>query len=118
MENLRKGEIKFIERFERIHGEKPKGLKPHEIEPKIKHTIEEIKKEIEKLPEIQQEKEEFHPQMPISQITNVLAQAIQLAIEEGVEEALKFIYKTKNPYLIDAFHDILIGHFSELLSKE
>jgi len=56
--------------------------------------------------------------MPISQMSNVLAQAIDIALNEGVEKGFEFIYKTNNPYLIDAFHDLLIGHFVDLLMRK
>jgi len=117
MEQLRKGEEKFLRKFETLHKEKPEIIIPLETKEKVRHTLEEIKKEIEELSEIKRE-EEFHEQMPASQITNILAQAIQIALDEGLEEGFKFIYQTNNPYLIDAFHDILIGHFVHLLMKK
>lgn len=113
---LGKGEEKFIRTFEKIHKEKP-YLYEKKPEERVKHIIEEIKVQISDLPEIKREVE-FHQNIPVQQVTNVLAQAIQLAIEEGVEEGLKFIYQTKNPYLIDAFHDILIGHFIGLVKNK
>jgi len=56
--------------------------------------------------------------MPVNQMTNILAQAIDIALDEGIEEALKFIYQFNNPYLVDAFHDLLIGHFVDLLIRK
>ncbi len=110
---LKPGEKKFLETLERVHKEKP-VLYEKKPEERIKHTIEEIKNQIADLPEIQRE-EEFHHNVEQSQITNVVAQAIQISLEKGVDEGLRFIYKTKNPYLIDLFHDLLVGHFVELL---
>jgi hypothetical protein len=112
---LKPGEVKFLEKFEQIHKEKPKAEK--DVKEKVILTLEEIKKEIEELPEIKRE-EEFHHNVPISQATNILAQAIQIALTEGVEKGLEFIKKTNNPYLIDAFHDLLIGHFVDLIMKK
>ncbi len=112
---LKPGEKKFLEKFEQIHKEKPKDYKG--AKEKVSLTIEKIKEEIEELPEIKREGE-FHHNIPISQSINILAQAIQIAINEGVEKGLKFIMITNNPYLIDAFHDLLIGHFVGLVMKK
>jgi hypothetical protein len=117
VEQLRKGEEKFIRKFEALHKEKPEFATLEKHEEKIKFTLEEIKKEIQELPEIKRE-EEFHHSMPISQMTNILAQAINIALDEGVEKGFEFIYKTNNPFLIDAFHDFLIGHFIDLLMRK
>jgi hypothetical protein len=117
MEQHRKGEKEFLRKFETLQKEKPEIIVPLETKEKVKNTLEKIKKEIEELPEIRREKE-FHEQMPANQITNILAQAIQIALDESLEEGFKFIYQTNNPYLIDAFHDILIGHFVHLLMKK
>ncbi|GIW67583.1 MAG: hypothetical protein KatS3mg096_451 [Candidatus Parcubacteria bacterium] len=114
VEKFRPGEQKFIQRFETLHKEKPKTIE--ETKEKIRYTLEEIKKEIEELPEIRRE-EEFHETITAGQVTNILAQALDLVINEGVEEGLKFIRKTNNPHLIDQFHDILIGHFLDLLKQ-
>lgn len=117
MESFRfkEGEKKFIRTFESIYEKEP-SFKEKKSEEKVIITLETIKKEIEGLPEVKSETE-FHPQVPINQATNILAQAIQIAIEEDPAEAFKFISSTNNPYLIDAFHDVLIGHFLDLLKK-
>ncbi|GIW66681.1 MAG: hypothetical protein KatS3mg095_0579 [Candidatus Parcubacteria bacterium] len=119
-ENLKKGENIFLKRYEELHRvtiEESKKFPVHEKKEKIKQTIESIKKEIEDLPSFKSEIS-FHPTMPANQLTNLLAQAIQIAINDGVDKALKFIYQTGNPYLVDAFHDILIGHFIHLISND
>jgi hypothetical protein len=116
VEQLRKGEEKFIRKFEALHKEKPDLAVLEKHEEKVRFTIEQIKREIEELPEIKRE-EELHHSMSINQMTNVLAQAINIALNEDVEKALKFIYQFNNPYLVDAFHDLLIGHFVDLLMK-
>ncbi len=112
---LKPGEIKFLKKFEQIHKEKPESSK--EIGEKVALTIEKIKEELEELPEIKRE-QEFHHGVSISVSTNILAQAIHLALTEGVEKGLDFIRKTNNPYLIDAFHDLLIAHFIDLITKK
>jgi hypothetical protein len=117
IEQLRKGEEKFIRKFEALHKEKPEFVNLERHEEKIKFTLEEIKREIEKLPEIKRE-EEFHHSMPINQMTNILTQAINIALNEGIEKGFELVYKTNNPYLIDAFHDLLIGHFVDLLMRK
>lgn len=118
---LRKGEELFLGKHREIHGGKEikskEGLSHFEVAKEISQTIESIKKEIENLPEMTREMS-YHPTMPASQTTNILAQAIKIALDEGVDKAIKFIYETKNPYLIDAFHDILIGHFLDLILKQ
>lgn len=118
---LGKGEKLFLEKHQAIHGKIEtklgESLSHPEVAQKISATIESIKKEIEGLPEVKREMS-FHPTMSASHITNVLSQAIQLAINEGVDKSLQFIYQTGNPYLVDAFHDILIGHFLDLILKQ
>lgn len=113
--SLRKGEQKFLEKVETLHKERP-GFPEKSKEEKVKITLEEIKREIEELPEVKSEIS-FHPQYSPSQMTNILAQAIQIAINESIEEGFKFIYKTNNPYLIDAFHDLIIAHFINLIKQ-
>ncbi|MCS7200956.1 MAG: hypothetical protein NZ822_02320 [Patescibacteria group bacterium] len=116
---LGKGESAFLKKYQEVHGLSPEESKqlPHpEKGKKIKETIEEIKKEIENLPQVTREIS-FHPTMPATQITNTLAQAIQIAINDGVDKGISFVYQTNNPYLIDAFHDILISHFIHLISE-
>ncbi len=107
-------EIKKIENIkkESINIEK---ITKHEKE--IKLEIEEIKKEIdESIKKLKQN--ENHSFLNLNQMNNLLAQAIYIAITENdIEKALDFIYKTNNPYLIDAFHDLLIGHFLSLLKN-
>jgi hypothetical protein len=112
---LKPGEIKFLEKFEQIHKERPTS--PEEVNKKVILTIEKIKEEIENLSEIKRE-QEFHHGISINDSTNILAQAIHLALTEGVEKGLEFIRKTNNPYLIDAFHDLLVAHFVDLIIKQ
>lgn len=112
------GTEKFIRRFEKEHlRTEKKILEPEEAKEKIRISLERIQKEIEE--DIKRE-EAFHPSVSpstLAQINNILSQALQIALEEGVEEAIKFIISTGHPFLIDALHDILIEHFFEVLVK-
>ena len=112
---LKPGEKKFLETFEKVHKEKP-TLSEKQPEERIKQTLEEIKKQIADLPEIKRE-QEFHRNLPQEEMNNIIAQAVQIALNENIENALRFVYQTRNPYIIDAFHDILIGHFVEIIIK-
>lgn len=114
LKDLKPGEIKFFEKFEQIHKEKPKTIE--EAKEKVTLTIEKVKEEIESFPEFKEEQKIHHGSIS-EQTVNILAQAIQIAINESVEKALEFIKKTNNPYLLDAFHDLLVGHFISLIVK-
>jgi phenylalanyl-tRNA synthetase alpha subunit len=120
VEKFKPGEKVFLKKYQELHGvtiEKSKELPLEEKKEKIKQAIEEIKKEIENLPEIKKEAS-FHPTMPADQLIGLLAQAIKITLDKGVREGFVFIYnETNNPYVIDAFHDILIGHFTHLISQ-
>lgn len=113
---FKRGEEKFLRKFEEIHKERPPVLSKEEAKEKVKRTIEEIKKEIESLPEIKKEAEIHHISVP--QITNTLAQALELALDEDPAKGLEFIYQRGNPFLIDAFHDILVGYYLDLLQRK
>jgi hypothetical protein len=113
-----KGEQQFLRKFESTHKEqKQEFIEFNKTKEKVRYTLEEIKKEIQELPEIKRE-EEFHKEMPSEQMTDILSQAIEIALKDGIEKGFQFIYSTKNPYLIDAFHDLLVSHFVDLLSGE
>lgn len=119
LEKLKQGEKKFIKKFESInkdivYKEKITEIKKEDLEKKIRYALEEIKKEIEELPEMKQEKE-FHKNISMDKMTNILSQAIEISINKDFYEGLKYIIQTKNPYLIDAFHDLMVGYFIEKL---
>lgn len=40
---------------------------------------------------------------------------IQIALESGVSKAIVLVRQTRNPHLIDAFHDALTDHFLDTL---
>lgn len=111
------GEQAFLERYERqfsMSGERPR-LDSIEARSRIEKTLKSLLTEIESLPEIKKEIEE-HPK-PISNLTNVLAQAIQQALSQGVVPGLQMLQATGNAYLIDAYHDVLINHYLSLLQQ-
>ena len=82
---------------------------------KIKETLRELEREIEGIEEISKEAQIHHE--PISNFSNALARAVSIALEEGVIEGLKFLQTSGSFYLIDAYHDLLAGHFYDALVK-
>jgi len=113
---FRPGAEKFIKRFEQEHigNQERLTLTPERAKEKIRSSIERIAKEISEDVQREASIHGFSPST-LSDITNILSQAVQIALDEGLEKALAFIYATGNPHLIDAFHDILIEHFLDLL---
>jgi len=47
----------------------------------------------------------------------LLGELVDIALNEGVDKAVRASLKTKNAYLIDKLHDILIDKFYEILKK-
>lgn len=114
----KKGEKEFIKHFEtHPHFEELRNKEAKELEAKakIKEYIKNLTEEIKKIPEIEREVE-IH-QENLNEVSNILAQALYTVLEEGFLEGLAFIKKYNNPYLLDAFHDLLAGHFFELLVR-
>ncbi len=110
------GTEKFIKRFEAEHAPHiERGLSPEEAKEKIKLSLERIRKEVEGTPEFQSEITYHGSSSNLSDISNVLAQAVQIALEEGVDASVRFILSTGNPHLIDMLHDILVEHFFDAL---
>ena len=93
-------EIKEIkEKIKQIEGSYYKEKKvPPQRKEILKQEIFKIKKEVPKEPE--KEKNQFYQKE--------LNYFLRQAKENGVFETAKKIQKTKNPYLIDAFHDKII----------
>ena len=115
---LKKGEKEFIRSFEthpHFEGLKEKEVKKEEAKEHIKEFIKNLTEEIKKLPEIEREAE-IHKEN-LNEISSILAQGVHIVLEEGFLEGLAFIKKFNNPYLLDAFHDILAGHFFDLLVR-
>lgn len=114
------GVEKFIKRYESIYGEKPSPeiISREEAKERIKFTLERLKEEIEKSPAFEEEIQVHgapSSTSDLSDVSNTLAQAVQIALEEGVDKALNFILATGNPFLVDMFHDVIIEHFLEAL---
>lgn len=115
---LRPGEKEFIERFEREkHFEeiRTKEVKKEEAEKKIREYIEKLSKEIEQIPIIKKEAERYYGSL--EKISNILAYAVNVALEEGVLKGLETVKKTGDLHLLDAYHDILAGYFFNTLLK-
>ena len=116
---LKKGEKEFIKHYEtHPHFEvlKEKEVKEKEAKERIKEFIKNLTEEIKKLPEIEREAE-IHKEN-LNEISSILAQGVHLVLEEGFLEGIAFIKKFNNPYLLDAFHDLLVGHFFDLLVRQ
>jgi cell fate (sporulation/competence/biofilm development) regulator YmcA (YheA/YmcA/DUF963 family) len=115
---LRPGEKEFLERFEKEkHFEeiREKEVSKEKAEEKIRKYIEELSKEIEEIPAIKKEVEAYPASL--EGVSNILAQAVNLSLTEGILSGINLIKKTGNLHLIDAFHDLLAGHFFQLLIK-
>lgn len=52
---------------------------------------------------------------PTQQTTVALEKFVQLAFNEGIAAAVQRIIQTNNPYLIDAFHDLVVDKFVQEL---
>ncbi|MGC8981436.1 MAG: hypothetical protein ACP5JU_00590 [Minisyncoccia bacterium] len=115
---LKPGEKEFLERFEKekyFEEIREKEVKKEEAEERIKKYIEELSKEIKEVPIIKKELE-VYPQS-LENISNILAQAINMSLTEGILNGISMIKKTGNLHLLDALHDLLVGHFFNLLIK-
>jgi hypothetical protein len=117
-QNLRPGEREFWEHFEKHHSfevlkkEETTKEKAHET---IKEFVKKLHQDIENLPEVQQEAKIHH--QPLEDVTNILSTALEITLSAGILEGLNFIRKIGNPHLLDTFHDLLAGHFFDLLVK-
>ncbi len=117
-QELKKGEQEFLKHFEEHpHFEtlRKEGKPGEEAKKEISDFFKKLTEEIEKLPEIKKEAEIHHESL--ENISSKLAHAVHIALEEGILEGIAFIKKFKSPYLLDAFHDLLAGHFYNLLIK-
>jgi flagellar biosynthesis/type III secretory pathway protein FliH len=122
----RPGEREFLERFERqpqfervrsqefpSHKEAAKATKES-----VNELLEALRQEISQLPEIKHETEAHYEDLPeFKDIIDILAQAIELTFEKGIKEGLMFVLSTNNQFIIDAFHDLMAGHFFQTLLK-
>ncbi len=51
------------------------------------------------------------------QAEEILEELIDIALTKGISQAVKTSLKTKNAYLIDKLHDVLIDKFYEILKQ-
>lgn len=115
---LKKGEKEFFKHFEEhphFESLRKEEVKKEEAKENIKKFIEKLSEEIRNIPQIQIESE-IHKEN-LGEVSNILSQAVYLALEESPLAGLAFIKGFNNPYLLDAFHDLLAGHFFEALLK-
>ncbi|GIW65686.1 MAG: hypothetical protein KatS3mg094_205 [Candidatus Parcubacteria bacterium] len=114
------GEQEFLKHFEEHHKlselREKKYLTKEEAHSSLKEFIKQLHQEIEELPEIKKEAEIHH--QSVEEISNVLSTGLKLVLEKGIFDGLQYIAATKNPYLIDTFHDLLAGHFFKFLVKK
>jgi len=118
VQGLKKGEREFMKHFEEhphFESLRKEIKKEEEAKKEISAFLKNLSEEIEKLPEIKREAEIHHESL--EDISSILAQAVYTALENGILEGIAFIKKLQNPYLLDQFHDILAGHFYDLLIK-
>lgn len=110
---LQPGEKKFLEQIEN-HPEAKKVFQKGKKETKefLRERINELKKEILSFPEIQEE-QKIHFSDSID--VDLIAEAVNISLEKGVEDGLKLVMKRGDAHLIDLFHDTLAGHFLEKL---
>lgn len=112
----RPGERDFFQRIEQTpHLEAvQKERQPEQGQERVKEFLRSLQQEIESLPEIQHEADLHHT--PVANASGVLAQALQLAIDQSVSEGLKFLQRLgASTYLLDAYHDLAAGHFYRVL---
>lgn len=48
----------------------------------------------------------------------VVRTLVQMAVHEDLYKAAQLAYDTKNPYLIDQFHDTLVDEFFDMIKSE
>ncbi|KKS19341.1 MAG: hypothetical protein UU76_C0001G0032 [Parcubacteria group bacterium GW2011_GWC1_41_7] len=114
----RVGEKKFTQIFDEHQHFKEmreKKVAPDVAKARIYEFIQGIRDEIEGLPEMKREAAVHHESL--ARVSNTLAASLNTALQQGITEGLQEIYRTGNPHLIDAYHDLLAGHFYQFLVK-
>lgn len=115
---LKPGEKEFFEKFQKHPHFEEIQKEPHsqKSQERIREFLQELTKDIEAEPEIQREAQLHH--QVVGDIAAVVAQAIQVALDEGVLAGLRHLQKIgAPPYFIDTYHDLLAGHFYQALIK-
>lgn len=126
--NFRKGEQQFLQRLKNLTTKEKEisaknkeqiDAKKNNLRDKIHHTIEKIKDELDKMPEISREME-FHPDQKqnIQEYKDIVAKAIKVSLEDDLLKGFKIIRNTKNAWLEDLFHDTMADHFYNLLMED
>lgn len=112
------GESEFLKRLEEHHNFETiqKETETHKSKERIKEVLRELEKEIEGIQEIQEEAQIHHE--PLGEISGILARAVNIAKEDSVIDGLRFLQKTGSFHLLDAYHDLLAGHFYDSLLKQ
>ncbi len=117
---LRPGEAELIKHFENrpeFNRLRTEAMTEIDARQKTKEGVDdilnELKKEIGALPEIKKEAETHHE--PLPDLINTLSLAVELAIHENIKKGLNLILSTRDPFMIDQFHDLLAGHFFQTL---
>ncbi len=112
----RPGERDFLQRLEQtpqleaIRAER----QPEQAQEQVKEFLRGLQQEIESLPEIKHEADLHHT--PVANVSGILAQALQLAIDQNISEGLKFLQRLgASAYLLDSYHDLAAGHFYRVL---
>lgn len=52
------------------------------------------------------------------EIQNTVKSLVTMAVRDDLYKATKLAYQTKNPYLIDQYHDTLVNEFYELIKLQ
>ena len=115
---LRPGEKELLKKIERTEGfEKltSKELTPEEGRKELAEEIKKISAEIRSLPTIEIPLQTSPA--TLERFSNLLALAVNLALTENIAKGLSLIRRLNNPHLLDAFHDLLAGHFFQVLVK-
>lgn len=110
---LKPGEKIFLQKIEKHPAAKEVFQKGEQATQEfLRQRIAEIKQELLNVPEIKQEKT-LHPGKPIN--LELVAEAINLSLEKGIEDGLRLINQKGDPHLFDLFHDTLVGHYLQRL---
>lgn len=59
-----------------------------------------------------------HPAAPSTQKDATVQTLVNMAVHEDLYKATKMAYETKNPFLIDQYHDTLVNEFYELIKLQ
>lgn len=120
---LRPGEREFLERFkqqpqfERVRTQEFSSRQEAAAATKksVSEFLDELRQEISQLPEVKREAELHHENLP--DLVAILAQAVETTLEKGLKDGLALVLSTRDPFIIDAYHDLMAGHFFQALLR-